>query len=247
MRSMLKLILGLHIVGGSVALLSMVIPLVTRKGGPTHRRTGWVVVSGMTIVSVTALVLSASRFLLDPRPGGRRGAIFLFYVAILTAAAVSAGVRVLRAKHRTGRHTHPWDLGIAALLTATSIGMAVFGMLTATPLFTGFSIIGLLSGGHRLAYWLRAPSHPMHWWFEHMTSMLGATIAATTAFLVVNADRLGSTTFSLIVWFAPTIIGVPVVVIWTAYYRRRFTSRRAQSGIARPAPAAVPYMPSRIA
>ena len=52
---MLTSILYLHIAGGSAALLSMFIPLVTKKGGLTHRRAGWVFVSGMTIVSITAL------------------------------------------------------------------------------------------------------------------------------------------------------------------------------------------------
>jgi hypothetical protein len=62
----------------------------------------------------------------------------------------------------------------------------------------------------------------MHWWFEHMSSMLGACIAATTAFLVVNAPRLGFDTFSILVWLAPSIVGVPVIAIWTGYYRRKF-------------------------
>jgi hypothetical protein len=62
----------------------------------------------------------------------------------------------------------------------------------------------------------------MHWWFEHMSSMLGACVAATTAFAVVNASNLGLQTFSLIVWLAPSVIGVPTIAIWTRYYRRKF-------------------------
>ena len=64
---MLKLILYVHIAGGSAALLSMFIPLISRKGGRTHRRSGWVFVAGMTIVSLTALALSAARYFFDPR------------------------------------------------------------------------------------------------------------------------------------------------------------------------------------
>ena len=55
-----------------------------------------------------------------------------------------------------------------------------------------------------------------------MGSMLGSCIAATTAFLVVNAGRLGVETFSLLVWLTPTIIGVPTIAIWTRYYRQKF-------------------------
>jgi hypothetical protein len=219
---MLKSILFLHIAGGSLSLLSMLIPLVTRKGGVTHRRAGWVFVTGMTLVSITALLLAGTRWTTDLTPRGREAGAFLFFVAILTATNVSSGVRVLRAKARTTSGRHPWDLGLPALLTASSVAAAVHGLSTGNQLFTAFSVIGLLAGGGNLAYWLTAPTHPMHWWFEHMSSMLGACIAATTAFLVVNASNLGMETFSLAVWLTPSVIGVPTIAIWTRYYRRRF-------------------------
>jgi uncharacterized membrane protein len=220
---MLKLMLAVHIAGGSAALASMFVPMVTRKGGPAHRRAGWVFVCGMATVSLTAFVLSAARLLTDPTPNGRAAGAFLFFVALLTAAGVSAGVRVLRLKRRSSAHRHPWDLGLAASLALASLGMAAWGLTTGRPLFSAFSVIGLLIGGGQLAYWLRVPTHPMHWWFEHMGAMLGSCIAATTAFFVVNAGRLGLETFALVVWLTPTVVGVPAIALWTAYYRRRFS------------------------
>ena len=219
---MLTPLLYLHIAGGSAALLSMLVPLLTKKGGLTHRRAGWVFVGGMTIVSITALLLAGTRWMTDPTPRGREAGAFLFFVAILTATSVSGGIRVLRAKTRTAPHRHPWDLGLPALLTASSIAAAVYGLSTGHHLFTAFSIIGALGGGGHLVYWMTPPSHPMHWWFEHMSSMLGACIAATTAFAVVNANNVELQTFSLIVWLAPSVIGVPTIAIWTRYYRRKF-------------------------
>lgn len=219
---MMKLILALHIAGGSVALASMFVPMVTRKGGQLHRRAGWVFVGGMTTVSLTALALSAARLLTDPTIAGRSAGAFLFYVAILTGAGVSAGVRVLRAKRRTTPHRNPWDIGVAALLVLVSLGMAIWGALGGHALTMAFSAIGLITGGSRLAYWLRSPTHPMHWWFEHMGAMLGSCVAATTAFLVVNAGRFGYERTALVVWLAPTVIGTPAAALWTLYYRRRF-------------------------
>jgi uncharacterized membrane-anchored protein len=224
---MLKMILYLHIAGGSAALLSMFIPLVAPKGGQTHRRSGWVFVSGMTIVSITALALSAARYLFDPRPEAKAFALFLFYIAVLTGSAVSAGVRVLRTKKRTEAHTHPWDIGLSSLLTLTSVAMMVYGIVTGTFLFAGFSVIGLVSGVQGLYYWLRKPADRMHWWFQHMSAMLGACIAATTAFLVVNAPQAGLARASLIVWFTPAVVGTIATAIWTRYYRRRFAGRSA--------------------
>ena len=229
---MLTSILYLHIAGGSAALLSMFIPLLTKKGGLTHRRAGWVFVVGMTIVSITALLLAGARWLTDPTPRGREAGAFLFFVSILTATSVSAGVRVLRTKARTAPHRHIWDLGLPALLTASSIAAAGYGLGTGNHLFTAFSVIGLLGGGGQLAYWQTTPSHPMHWWFEHMSSMLGACIAATTAFLVVNANNLGLQTFSLVVWLAPTIVGVPTIAIWTRYYRKKFAPAERRTAAA---------------
>jgi len=223
---MLKMILYLHIAGGSAALLSMFIPMVAPKGGTTHRRTGWMFVSGMTLVSITALALSGARYFLDPRPQAKAFALFLFYVAVLTGNAVSVGVRVLRTKKRTGPHTHPWDLGLASVLTLASMAMAAYGISTSQPLFAAFSVLGLVSGIQGLYYWLRKPTDRMHWWYRHMSAMLGACIAATTAFLVVNAPMAGLARTSWIVWLAPTIIGTPATAIWTTYYNRRFASRQ---------------------
>jgi hypothetical protein len=65
-----------------------------------------------------------------------------------------------------------------------------------------------------------------------MSAMLGACIAATTAFLVVNAPLAGLPRTSMIVWLAPTLVGTPLTAIWTAYYKRRFAaSGKAQSSM----------------
>ena len=200
----------------------MFVPLVTRKGSRTHRRSGWVFVGCMTIVTLTAAILCVARLVNDPTPAGREAAGFLFFVAILTAAGVSAGVRVLRVKNRSAVHTSPWDLGLATTLVLASVGMAAWGLASGRSLFVAFSLIGFGTGGSQLAYWLRVPTHRMHWWFQHMGAMLGSCIAATMAFLVVNSGRLGFQTFALAVWLTPTVIGVPTIALWTAYYRRRF-------------------------
>jgi uncharacterized protein (TIGR03435 family) len=222
---MMKMLLGLHITGGTVALLSMFLPIISRKGGRLHRRSGWVFVIGMTIVSITAVMLAGHEFLAGASEGARVGGAFLLYVAILTGAGVSAGVRVLGARQRTAPHRHPWDLSVATLLTASALVLAAYGLAIGQALLISFSIVGVINGGGQLAYWLRPPSAPMHWWYEHMNQMLGACIAATTAFLVNNAGRIGLQNTSLIVWWAPTLIGIPATLIWTQYYRRRFAAQ----------------------
>jgi len=219
---MLKTILYLHIAGGTAALLSMVIPLVTRKGARTHRRSGWVFVAGMAVVSITALLLSGARFFFDPRPEAKAFSLFLFYIAILTGESVSSGIRALRTRDRTEHRAHWWDIGLASVLTLTSVAMAGYGITSGYMLFAWFSILGFVNGIQALCYWLRPPTNRMHWWFRHMTSMLGSCIAAVTAFLVVNAPSAGLSRGSLIVWITPGVVGGIATRVWVAYYRRRF-------------------------
>lgn len=202
--------------------------MVTRKGGLTHRRGGWLFVAGITIVSITALALSAARYLLDPRPEAKAFALFLFYIAVLTGAGVSSGIRALRTRDRTVKRSYAWDVGLAALLTLTALAMTAYGIGSGRTLFIGFSVIGLVNGAQGLKYWVRPPAHRMHWWLQHMSSMLGSCIAATTAFLVVNAPQAGLSRLSLIVWFAPAVIGAPAIAIWTTYYKWRFSTSAMQ-------------------
>ena len=242
---MIKPVLALHIAAGSIALASMLIPLLTQKGGRIHRRAGWVFVCAMAVVSATALVLSAARLFFDPRHEARDAGFFLMAVSFITANAVSTGVRVLRFRTRTTVHVHWWDTGLPAVLTVFSVALGAYGIWRGQALFTAFSVIGLLSGVGALRYWLRIPTTRMHWWFEHMGAMLGGCIAATTAFLVVNANNMGL--WPMVAWLSPSIIGTPATAIWTAYYRRRFSGPSSRSGISSAAPAAVPGTLSRTA
>jgi len=222
---MMNTLLTIHVAGGTAALLSMVAPLLSPKGGGLHRITGWIFVAGMTVVCVTALLMSGIRFFTDPTPDGREFSMLLFYVAILTGAGMWAGLRVLRAKTRTTRGP-AIDIGMAALLTLSGALTAIYGITTARPLFIAFSSIGVLNGGGQLAYWLRRPTVHMHWWLSHMGNMLGACIAATTAFAIAGGRRIGLPGDSLVTWLGPTLVGLPVIAIWTYYYQRRFSRGR---------------------
>jgi uncharacterized membrane protein len=226
---MLKMVVSLHIAGGSVALLSMFIPMIARKGGPTHRRGGWVFVAGMATVSITALVLAAARYSLDPRPEAKAFALFLFYIGILAGEGVWSGIRALRPKNRTAHRACAWDLAFASLLVITALSMAAYGIASGRVLFSAFSVLGIINGVQGLIYWLRTPADGMHWWFRHLSSMLGSCIAAITAFMVVNAAQVGLTQTSLVIWFTPGIVGAIAITLWTIYYKRRFAKAHAQS------------------
>lgn len=224
-RRMIKPLLYLHIVAGSVVLASMFIPAVTRKGGLLHRRAGWVFVVSMATVSISAIVLSAVRLLFDPN--GQMSALFLGYLGILTGSSTSTGVRALRTKQRTAANLHWWDIGLGAVLGSGGVGLLAYGIARREVLLIAFAVVGILSSLGSLRYWLTTPSSRMHWWFEHMNAMLGGCIGGTTAFLVQLGNRNGGA--SMLMWLAPTLIGVPIIAVWNAYYHRHFARHAAPS------------------
>jgi uncharacterized protein (TIGR03435 family) len=141
------------------------------------------------------------------------------------------GVRAVRTRGRTGTSRNWWDLGLAGSVLVGGTGLFVYGVRVEQPLLTSFSIVGVLTGTANLWFWLTQPAR-MRWWFEHMNAMLGGCIGGTTAFLMQLASRIADDT--LLVWLAPTVIGVPLIAIWDAYYRRQFgtRSRRAVTAVA---------------
>jgi hypothetical protein len=57
--------------------------------------------------------------------------------------------------------------------------------------------------------------------FATMEGMIGSYIAALTAFSAVNLTRWFGAAWW--VWLWPTIVGVPAIGIWKAYYEKKFS------------------------
>ena len=211
----------LHIAAGFVALMVFWLPMISRKGGLFHRRVGWIYVGAMAVEAVTAVVVCGARILFDS-PQVRSRAIFLMFISVLAASSASQGVRALRQKNRNAPARKPINMGLPTLFFVSSVALEIYGLGIRTPLYIVFGLIGMVTSGGQLYYWLRAPRSRMDWWFEHMTGMGVSSIATLTAFVVVNAPRLGLPIFSVIPWVAPGVIGTIGLVVWTRYYRRKF-------------------------
>ncbi|MBZ4421270.1 DUF2306 domain-containing protein [Myxococcus sp. RHSTA-1-4] len=227
----------LHIVSGIVAFITLWLPLVARKGGTLHRRIGWVYVGAMIAAALSALVISGWRFI--RAPAEQPLALFFTYLGVMSAASASMGVRVLRAKTRTGAHRNPVDLGLSALVLLMGLFTGAWGLAMHAPLLWGFAPVGILTGASGLMYWLRAPRERMHWWFEHMGAMVGSGIATLTAFLVVNARHFGINGMQLALFLGPTVVGVMGLKLWARYYRRRFDAKPRPEGARSAAPSAL--------
>lgn len=213
----------LHILAGLVAFVALWLPLLARKGGPLHRRAGWVYVAAMIVAALTGLGISGWRFF--THPGGSASSLFLMYVGVLSAANAIMGVRVIQTRARTRAHRHPLDLSLAAVLILMALVTGGYGLSVGASLLYGFAPVGLWAGGSQLYYWLRPPTGRMAWWFEHMGTMIGSGIGTLTAVLVVNARHFGVSGFQLALFLGPTVVGVIGLELWKRFYRQRFTAK----------------------
>ena len=199
------ILLVIHIICGSLALLTAVVALVTAKGGVNHVRAGRVYALAMTGVFLTAVPLA---FL---------GAdLFLLFIAFFSFYLVFAGWRF--ARNRQGR-PHPVDRVAVALMALTGLGMWGYAVvLTAqwvTLVLFGFIAVALaLTDG---LFYRRPSASYARRISRHLTNMLAGTIATVTAVLVVNV----TTNPVWLAWIAPTILITPLIVWWNVRVNRR--------------------------
>lgn len=216
----------LHAVVGTVALASLFIPLLTRKGGKAHRRMGWVFTAFMALAVFSAYGLTSWRIFWDTSMPERSKlfSVFLFYVATLTGASLWQGILVLRSKARQTASKEVKHLGPSSFLFVTGVTVCVLGLMRHHVLLIGFSLVGIYVASSQLKYWLTKPSGKMHWWFAHMEAMFAASIAAVTAMAVTALPKLLPSEYSLplMVWLAPTLVGVPLLFFWKRFYKNKF-------------------------
>lgn len=160
----------------------------------------------MALISITAWTMSA----LKPNP-------FLFAIGCFSSYLVASGYA--RAKNRSGKAaTFDWTisgLGLATSIVMLSLGLASTGTIHIVLIvFAGVSgvlsvigIIGLLQhkfkGNERI--------------INHMVHMMGGTIATVTAVALVNIRGVQP---GWLVWIAPSILIVPVIIYWAIRLRR---------------------------
>jgi len=207
----------IHIAAGMLALALAPLAMLTVKGGPAHRRWGKIYFWSMAVVASTAVVLALWR----PQ-------IFLALLAVFSFYLAFTGYRVLsRKRPAQGERAGALDWAAAVATFAASAALAIFGLARPAPSWERlgvvpvvFGMLGMVLAGLDLARFARPPADPRAWWFAHMGGMLGSYIAAVSAFSVVNLTFLPTAAR----WLWPTILGVPLISLWIAYYRVRFRS-----------------------
>ncbi len=195
-------LLGIHIIGGSIALLSAAVAVATKKGGKQHRRFGKWYTAGMLGVFLTAVPLA---FL--------KNNVFLFLIALFSFYLVFSGFRFARNKSGVP-HVQDWIAVTTMLLSG--VGMTALSFMfhrQGDAQWVTLIVFGLIAGGLGISdFMILRNRHAtgQHRIARHLTNMLAGTIATVTAVLVVNV----STNPAWIAWLTPTVIITPVIVYW---------------------------------
>jgi len=207
-----------HIACGFAAFFIAPAVLAMVKGGTQHRRWGKVYFWAMAVVAGTALILSLYR-----------PVIFLALVAVFSFYMAFSGYRVLYRKHPDqGEKAAAMDWVGAVLMFSAGVALIVLGMLQPTPVWVrlstvaiAFGITGIFFGVRDVWSFVRTPKDRRFWWYNHMGGMIGSYIAAVSAFSVVNFSFLPTA----VRWLWPSAIGIPAILLWIRYYRRKFNPK----------------------
>ncbi|MBG9546196.1 DUF2306 domain-containing protein [Cytobacillus firmus] len=217
-----------HIAAGFLALILFWLPLLTKKGGKIHNRSGWIYVWSMAVVAISAFYMGVYRVAFDDAADSGRISFswFLIFISILSAVSALYGMRVLNHKKRKEGHRNPLDITAAVILGLAGCGISIYGIILTSPLLTYFPLIGPLLAGIQLKYWLKAPVKKMHWVYEHFGGMIACGISTVTAFTVFGAPRvLNIQSTSLVLWLLPTLVLVPVMIGFIIKYDRKYNRK----------------------
>ena len=223
MEKLLPVLMITHISGGTLALLSGIIPMVVNKGNKAHRLFGKVFFMGMTVVFLTAFAVSIIKNI-----------PFLLLISIFSYYSVANGYRSLYLKklHKGQKATIvDWVLNIVAgifILGMVVWGAYLIGTNTNPQMGTVSLVFGLL--GCRgiyttIGHFTKLPTSKTIWIEGHIAGMVGGYIASVTAFLVVNNEKYIGLP-PVVAWLLPTALLVPYIVYWTRKYKKPVSKTR---------------------
>ncbi len=213
-------LLNLHMVSGGGAFVLAPLALVTAKGGRAHRRWGAIYFWCMAGVATTALIMAIWRPIL-----------FLALIAIFSFYAAFGAYRVLGQKGawRGRSAVRALDWAAAILCFSACVALVLFGVFWPELIqnlripAVVFGLVGVRISARAIWRFTHPPADKMFWWYIHLQGMIASYIAAWTAFCLVTLGPLLHGVWWL--WLVPISVGLPAILVTTAYYRQKFRSR----------------------
>lgn len=225
-----RLILGMHVIAGAVALLAFWAAMLQRKGSGGHRLAGRVFLLSMIPVLVSGVPLAHAM----AARGKPLFAIFLCFLLALLAHAAWSAWRAVRDRNDRRRFFGPVYWLRSGIVGVSGIAVLVLGWHAGEVLMVVFGGVGGLVAIDAFRAW-RRPAAPGWWLREHYDAMLGCGVATHIAFIAIGLGRLlpglDPRLLQWLAWFGPLAAGIGAA--W--WFQRRHGRRSAgQSDAVRP-------------
>jgi uncharacterized membrane protein len=219
--NLLDFLKPIHILAGTITLISGTVAIASKKGQPTHRLAGKIFFWAMTVTC--ALGLNAGIF---------KPEYHLFIpIALISYYQAASGYRILYIKNlHTGQKPElvDWILSIGMFITASCFIVMGIMNLGTDPMYAivlfAFSTIGLYCCIVDFYHYFKKPTNKYYWLFIHIFRMSHAFIAAITALLVNNGGRIFPSCNQLLLLILPIGIGQPIIT-WYLWSRRKNTEK----------------------
>ncbi len=203
-NDMMQILLPIHILAGTIALLCAALAVSSEKGKKLHVFSGRTYFWCMVAIFLTAIPMSIIT-----------SDIFLFLIAIFSFYLAFAGMRF--ARNRKGVAT-TLDWITVSLMILSGVGMWILAANYFTnndsqyiPLLV-FGFLAIALGYADFKSHKNKTAIGKERLSRHLTNMMGGTIAVITAVLVVNVDLKPEWVW----WVLPTVLITPVIFWWNA-------------------------------
>jgi uncharacterized membrane protein len=224
MEALSKALLAIHVFCGFTSIIVFWIPIFLKKGSKNHILVGKTYVLLMWVVVITAGLLSIKNILI----GKFVMAMFLGFLAIITANPLWYGIAILKNKKGLSESYRKKHMAFNALITLAGMLLFTYGIYlkgeNAGVLMLIFGIIGMSSGRDVLASYHRKNEN-ISWIDEHISGMLVSGIAAYTAFAVFGGSNFFreylTGLWSIIPWVMPTVIGITIIRFYKKSYLKK--------------------------
>jgi uncharacterized membrane protein len=207
-----KIFIFIHIVGGTLGLISGILIFSLPKGTQRHKILGKLFIAGMLTAGISSQVLAY----IHPNS-------FLFMVGIFTIYMVGTGARSIATKDPASRSAIDRFLQAGMVLSGLALAyLGIEGLLGGNSfgiVYVVFAGIGLIMVSADLRPAKKIPKDKNAYLRKHFQRLGGGFIASMTAFLVVNIRELPEWLPLWTLWLLPTVLISPLLVQWSNKYK----------------------------
>jgi uncharacterized membrane protein len=215
MELLFQIILIIHIISGSLGLLTGTINILQKKGGKRRRQIGRLFVFFIISTGISSILLA----ILNPNN-------FLLIVGIFTIYLVGNGDRYMRLRF-LGKGQKPifidWFLSLGMLLSGICFVLwgsyLIYNSNNIGIVLVVFGLIGLNNVINDFKNYTGRSKKKKYWMLVHIGRMMGGYTASLTAFIVVNAQNYPFEIRSLVIWLGPAVLLTPLSIYWSKPYK----------------------------